>query len=224
VISYEEAGQLLALAAARDQRTVGDADVLAWHADLNAANLNYATVVDALTRFYQEMAGRKPEDRFRATAVDLIDIARRTRTERLANFTYEPPADDHDPHYLQRLRGQITATANGYAPPRPERPAVAAGHQDRMKELLSGIGRPVDDEDDTDEAIAAVRRPGPLGRTCPNCQAAIGRPCRTPRGKERGPHNARTGNATDPTTEAAEIERRRAVSARRLAELTEETR
>ncbi|MFE6903823.1 hypothetical protein ACFVFJ_44580 [Streptomyces sp. NPDC057717] len=230
MIDYEETGKLLALAAARDQRTVGDADVLAWFADLNAANLSYATVVDALTRFYQEMASRKPEDRFRATAVDLIDISRRTRTDRLANFTYEPPAADSDPHYLQRLRGQITATASGHAPAPPNRPAVEPGHHNRMKELLSGISRPVDDEDDdaTDD-VPTVRRPGPLGVACPNCRAAVGRPCKTPALKERAPrqrapHSARRAAAKgEATNQTDDVEARRSQYLHQLEQMQEST-
>ena len=77
MITFEDASTLLGLAAARDQRTVGRADILAWHADLSAAGLTRADAETALTVFYQEMANRQPKDRYRVTAVDLIDIAKR---------------------------------------------------------------------------------------------------------------------------------------------------
>lgn len=220
MITYEEAGQILALAAARDQRTVGDADILAWHADLNAAGLSYADADAALTRFYAvEMANLKTEDRRRVTTPDVIAIARKIRNERLANFVYEPPPGDDDPNYLQRLRGQLEATANGQRPALTERPALEGRpHPDVAKALAGLVGQTVPDEDgDT----SSVKRPGPLGIECPKCRAAIGRPCRTPGGKERTAHPARNGEASDPAAEQAEMERRRKASARHLTRLEE---
>lgn len=226
MISYEEAGQLLGLAAARDQRNVGDADVLAWHADLNAGGLSYADAAAALTRFYAvDMASLEPEKRRRITTPDVIGIARKIRNERLANFIYEPPPGDDDPNYLQRLRSQIEATANGDVPALTERPALEGAPSPQMRALLSGIGRAVPESGEEAAAEAerdTVRRSGPLGRECPKCSAAIGRPCRTPGGKERATHPARRGEGGDPAAEQAEIERRRAASARSLARLDDE--
>jgi hypothetical protein len=219
VITYEEAGRLLGLAAARDQRIVGDAEILAWHADLNAAKVSYADAEAALTRFYAvEMAGLEPEARRRVTTPDVISIARKIRNERLANFVYEPPVGDDDPNYLQRLRGQITATASGERPALTERPALEGGPHPNVAKILAGIGQAVPDEDGETQT---VRRPGPLGIECPKCKAAIGRPCRLPNGKERGPHPARRGEASDPAAEQAEIARRRAASAAALNRLKE---
>ena len=219
MITYEEAGRLLALAAARDQRTVGDADVLAWHADLNAAAVSYTDADAALTRFYAvEMASLKTEDRRRVTTPDVISIARKIRNERLANFVYEPPPGDEDPHYLQRLRGQLEATANGQRPALTERPALEGGPHPEIARVLAAINKSVPDQDDD---TSSVKRPGPLGVECPKCKAAIGRPCRTPGGKERATHPARAGQTSDPEAEQAEIERRRAASARHLNRLEE---
>lgn len=219
MITYEEAGRLLGLAAARDQRIVGDADVLAWHADLNAANVSCGDAESALTRFYAvEMAGLEPEARRRVTTPDVIAIARKIRNERLANFVYEPPPGDDDPNYLQRLRGQLEATANGQRPALTERPALEGGPHPDVARMLASIVRAVPDEDGE---TSSVRRPGPLGLECPKCQAAIGRPCRTPGGKERTPHPARKGETSDPAAEQAEMERRREASARHLNRLEE---
>lgn len=220
MITYEEAGRLLALAAARDQRTVGDADVLAWHADFNAAGLSYADADAALTRFYAvEMASLKTEDRRRITTPDVISIARKIRNERLANFVYEPPPGDDDPNYLARLRGQLEATAGGRRPALTERPALEGGPHPAVAKALAGlVGQAVPDEDGE---TSSVKRPGPLGTQCPKCQAAIGRPCRTPGGKERASHPARTGQTSDPAAEQAEAERRRAASLRHLNRLEE---
>lgn len=219
MITYEDAGRLLGLAAARDQRIVGDADILAWHADLNAAGVSYADAESALTRFYAvEMAGLEPEARRRVTTPDVIGIARKIRTERLANFVYEPPPGDDDPNYLQRLRGQIEATANGQRPALTERPALEGGPHPDVARVLASIVQAVPDEDG---GTSSVRRPGPLGTECPKCRAAIGRPCRTPGGKERAAHPARSGQTSDPVAEHAEIERRREASLRHLNRLEE---
>lgn len=220
MITFEEAGRLLGLAAARDQRIVGDADILAWHADLNAAAVSYTDAESALTRFYAvEMAGLEPEARRRVTTSDVIGIARKIRNERLANFVYEPPPGDEDPNYFARLRGQLEATANGRRPALTERPALEGGpHPDVAKALAGLVGQAVPDEDDE---TSSVKRPGPLGTECPKCKAAIGRPCRTPGGKERASHPARTGQTSDPAAEQAEAERRRAASLRHLNRLEE---
>jgi hypothetical protein len=223
VISYEEAGRLLALAAARDQRTVGDADVLAWHADFNAAGLSYADADAALTRFYAvEMASLKTEDRRRVTTPDVISIARKIRSERLANFVYDPPPGDGDPDYLARLRGQISATATGRTPALAELPALEGGPHPSVAKALAGIGQSVPGDETAGTEVDSVRRPGPLGTVCPKCSAAIGRPCRTPGGKERAPHPARKGEASDAEQERTEIERRRAASAATLRRLADE--
>ncbi|MEU1787056.1 hypothetical protein ABZ553_14520 [Streptomyces sparsogenes] len=226
MISYEDAGRLLGLAAARDQRTVGDSDILAWHSDLNAAGISATDAEAALTRFYAiDMAALKPEDRRRVTTPDVISVARRIRAERLANFIYEPPPGDADPLYLERLRGQLTATADGATPALTERPALGGGPHPSVAKALAGVGREVPGED---PEVAEVRRPGPLGSKCPKCSAPIGRPCRTPGGKERAPHPARGKPPSDLDAEQREMERRREASRRHLDRLenqptTEET-
>lgn len=226
MITFEDAGQLLGLAAARDQRTVGDADALAWHSDLNAAGISYGDAEAALTRFYAvEMAGLEPDQRRRVTTPDVISIARKIRTERLANFIYEPPPGDKDPNYLQRLRGQLESTASGQTPALTERPAIEGGPSDRLAEILSGIGRKVPDEPDeeTPSEVAEIKRPGPIGIACPVCHAAIGRPCkveipggdRKPR-ELRKPHAARIRVAAGG---AAELESPEVIAQRRAASL-----
>lgn len=212
MITYPQAGELLALAAARDQRTVGDADVLAWAEDLNAAGITYDDASAAIRAFYQEMATREPRDRFRATPVDLISIARRQRRERLANFRYEPPpADTETPReYLARLRGQIAAVADGRREPAALRPALPVGDAD-VAPVLELVGRPVPDE---------IRPASPMSVQCPACGARIGQHCRSGRSKPRiVPHGARKRAADGaPPEDPAEIERRRAASIAYLAD------
>lgn len=112
-----------------------------------------------------------------------------------------PDADPDDVQaYLSALRGMRTRAGDGLE--MKKRPVA---------QMLAGVGREIPDEQ------KPVRRPGPLGIECPKCGAAIGRPCRMPGGKERAPHGARSGDVSDPAAEAAEVERRRAASARHLA-------
>ncbi|AVH59937.1 MULTISPECIES: zinc finger domain-containing protein [Streptomyces] len=139
---------------------------------------------------------------------EIIGEIKRQRGDRADSFQGPglpaeiPDADPDDVRaYLAALRAQRTRAADGFElKPR------------KMAELLAGVGREVPAE------IAEVKRPGPLGIECPNCSAAIGRPCRTPGGHERAPHAARAGR-TDPAGDQAEMERRRAASARHLARL-----
>lgn len=141
---------------------------------------------------------------------EIIDEIRKIRDDRAANYQGPglsadiPDADPDDVQaYLSAVRGLRTRAADGLE--MKKRP---------IAQLLAGVGRDVPGE------VAAVKRPGPLGVECPNCGAAIGRPCRTPGGKERGPHMARhNGDGTD---EQAEIERRKAASARHLARIEDE--
>ncbi|MEV8403583.1 zinc finger domain-containing protein [Streptomyces niveus] len=235
MITFEEAGRLLGLAAARDQRTVGDADILAWHADLNAAGVTLPVAEQALTRFYaKDMASLEPDQRRRVTTPDIIGIARKIRAERVADFVYEPPPGDEDPHYLRRLRGQLEATANGLRPAVPEQAAIESGAKRDVQALLGQVGRSVSGElgEETPAEVERVRRPGPLGVECPTCQAAIGRPCkagefggnRRPR-ELRNPHAARGRVARgEPASleSPEEIERRRAASRAHLARLAAE--
>lgn len=228
MITYEQAGELLGLAAARDQRTVGDSDILAWHDDLNEASITYEDARAALTRFYVAQGDLRAEDRFRATTPDVIHQARALRRERLKNFSYEPPPGDADPHYLARLRGQLTATADGRIPALSAAPALEGGPHPRfVKELEARgyeAGRPMpeDEDDSTTAEVAKVRRPGPLGVECPSCNAPIGRPCKT---RFRRPHGARrrvAGGQPAASETPAEIEQRRAAALAHLATTEDE--
>lgn len=141
---------------------------------------------------------------------EIIDEIRKIRDARADGYQGPglsaeiPDADPDDVQaYLSALRGMRTRAGDGLE--MKKRPVA---------QLLAGVGRDVPGE------AAAVKRPGPLGVECPNCRAAIGRPCRTPGGKDRAPHSARQNGTTG--DDPAEIERRRAVSARHLARVQEE--
>lgn len=230
-ITFDEIGRLLGLAAARDQRTVGDADILAWHDDLNAAGITFDDAKTALTRFYAvDMAALKSEHRRRVTSPDLIDLVRKIRAERLANFTYQPSDDDNDPkRYLWRLRGQLAAVANGRVAPPTERPALDGGPAPAVALRIAGaFGRVPDaDDDSTETKVIPI---GPMTVQCPDCQARIGRPCKTPRtGKPRPKaHPARIAAARgeaprDREAAQADFESRRAAALAALAAMPDTT-
>uniref|UniRef100_UPI003FD72532 zinc finger domain-containing protein n=1 Tax=Streptomyces adelaidensis TaxID=2796465 RepID=UPI003FD72532 len=227
MITFEDASTLLGLAAARDQRTVGRADILAWHADLAAAALTRADAEAALTVFYQEMANRQPQDRFRVTAVDLIDIAKRARRERVANLRYDGDPDETPEQYLTRLRARTAALADGRIGPDTGLRALNPGTPDpRLMRELAAIGRDVPGDDPT-----GSRRPvrvGPLTVECPACKAPLGRHCRTNGHPRTVPHAARRRAARDahdlPREDTAQIAARKEAAATYLGQLPPEER
>lgn len=177
-ITHAEVGMLLALAATRDQRTVGDADILAWHKDLNTARIAYPNAEAALNRYYAVDQPALPrEHRFRVAAADIIANVKKARSERLKTFTYEPPPTLDDPQYIERLRGQIAAVVSGTMPAPTDAPMLEGGPRRAIADSAAGIGRKVPGEDGEDP-LAGVRRVGPLSFECPVCKAQIGRQCR----------------------------------------------
>lgn len=207
----DDAARLLAACSAFDNRQPSEIAKRAWASALRKVPLD-EDCFEAVARYYATPA--KDSGRLWVQPADVIAHRTAIRKERLENFVYEPPAGLDDPDYIKRLRSQQYAVGAGQIPAPAKAPALTGGPVKAVAEALAGIGREVPDEDDE---IAAVRRPGPLGIECPKCSAPIGRPCRLSSGKERAPHAARRGETTDPAAEAAEIERRRAASARALA-------
>ncbi|MDX5568461.1 hypothetical protein PYK79_41400 [Streptomyces sp. ID05-04B] len=227
MITLEDAGYLLGLAAARDQRTVGDADVLAWQADLSAAGLTRTNAEQALTVFYQEMASRQPKDRFRVTAVDLIDIAKRARRERVANLRYDGDPDETPEQYLERLRARTAALADGRIGPDTGLRALGPGTPDlRLLRELETVGHDV--PGDTPNSSRRPVRVGPLTVPCPACQAPLGKHCRSNGRVRTVPHAARRRAARDahglPREDTAQIAARKEASAAHLAQLPAEER
>ncbi|MEU3282941.1 zinc finger domain-containing protein [Streptomyces antibioticus] len=227
MITFEDASTLLGLAAARDQRTVGRADILAWQADLSAAGLTRSDAETALTAFYQEMASRQPKDRYRVTAVDLIDIAKRARRERVANLRYDGDPDETPEQYLTRLRARTAALADGRIGPDTGLRALGPGTPDpRLLRELEAVGHDV-----PEDGPAGSRRPvrvGPLTVPCPACLAPLGRHCRSNGRVRTVPHAARRRAARDahdlPREDTAQIAARKEAAAAHLARLTAEER
>lgn len=222
MITLEDASTLLGLAAARDQRTVGRADILAWHADLTAAGLTRTDAENALTVFYQEMATRQPKDRYRVTAVDLIDIAKRARRERVANLRYDGDPNETPEQYLTRLRARTAALADGRIGPDTGLRVLGPGAPDpRLLRELAAVGHDVPGDD-----TVGSRRPvrvGPLTVACPACLAPLGKHCRSNGHPRTVAHAARRRAARDahnlPREDAAEIAARKEAAAAYLSQL-----
>ncbi len=224
MITFEDASTLLGLAAARDQRTVGRADILAWHADLTAAGLTRTDAETALTAFYQEMASRRPQDRYRVTPVDLIDIAKRVRRERVANLRYDGDPDETPQQYLTRLRARTAALADGRIGPDTGLRALGPGTPDpQLTRQLAAVGHDVPDDDDATGSRRPVRV-GPLTVPCPACKAPLGRHCRSNGHPRTVAHAARRRAARDahdlPREDAAQIAARKEAAAAYLDQLS----
>jgi hypothetical protein len=246
-VNPSEAAQLLAHCAAFDNRTVGKADSRAWAAALNDVPLDQDALA-AVARFYGTPAD-KPGERLWIQPHNVRAHRLAIRKERLGNTlpAYEPPAvPETGAEFIRRRRAQLDAVAAGLMPGSPvgELTGGPAPEVARRLARLGRIGRLV--EDVTPEELAAeiaiedgetpvadeaaeVRRPGPLGVECPNCKAAIGRPCkigvpgdmRRPR-VLKNPHAARRRVAMGGPAELEspeELERRRAASLARLEQM-----
>jgi hypothetical protein len=214
-VTPDDAQKLLAACAAFDNRQPSQIAKRAWATALKDLPLDQ-DCFDAVARFY----GTPPKEAGQRLWIQPHDVRthrRIIREERLANFVYEPPPGDSDPNYLQRLRGQQNAIGSGAVASPSSAPALEGGPHPDVAKMLAGIGRTVPAEDD--DETPSIRRPGPLGLECPKCRAPIGRPCHLPDGKERAPHAARRGEASDPAAEAEEIARRKEASRRHLESL-----
>lgn len=213
-ITYEQVGMLLGLAATRDQRTIGEADVLSWHADLNAARVTFEDADAAMTQYYAIDQPAMPRElRYRIVAADIIATVKKIRAERLKNFTYQPPPTLDDPAYLPRYRGQIGAVASGYVPAPTDAPILEGGPHRAIAAGSQGIGREVPKPDPDEDLIASVKRTGPLGFECPACKAPVGMRCRNGGvGKPRRHHHPErvtvsAGKPLPTAEEQAEAER-----------------
>lgn len=115
-ISPAQAAKLLAFASAIDQRTVGEADALAW-ADL-LDGLDFDRCVDAVRRHYRESTDRLMPAHVRRLARTTSDVgissgAAWTCPEcKLVHHEHEPcDVLRHDPEALARVRHLAIAKA-----------------------------------------------------------------------------------------------------------------
>ncbi|WP_265560770.1 hypothetical protein [Streptomyces hygroscopicus] len=227
-----EAAELLGHAAAFDNRTPSAAAAVAWAAALEDVPLD--TDAKAAVAMYYRTPPQNPNERLWILPHHVRTLRTKIRNARLENFQYEPLPDETVPEYLARLRGQTAAIASGRVPAPTTPLALTGGPHKDVAKALEGLGRQVPDSDE--ELLAdTVRRAGPLGVECPTCQAAIGRPCKTPGGNDRqplgkprtSPHSARVRAASgeaEQTAEqrAAEEQRVREMSRRALERLEDE--
>lgn len=230
-----EAAQLLGHCAAFDNRTVGKVDARAWAAALHDVPFDDDAVA-AVAAFY----GTPPKDPSQRLWIQPHNVRTgrsRIRSVRLENFQYEPLPDETPAEFLARYQGQIQAVASGRVPAPSGRPALEGGPSREFVAELEARGWqgmravPETDEEPAEaELIDSVRRSGPLGIECPACQAAIGRPCKSPGGSDKQPmgkprskpHSARLRAASgqsEATAEerAAQEQRIRDMAARHLA-------
>lgn len=223
----DEAQKLLAACAAFDNRQPSQIAKRAWAKALHDVPLDQ-DAFDAVASYYGTPP--KPGERLWIQPGDVRAHRKLIREERLANFVFESDSDDDDRFYLARYRAQLDAVASGREPPPSEAPALTGGpHPSVAKALdLDQVGREVPD------AVAEVKRQGPLGQECPECAAPIGRPCRIGSlGKERRkPHRVRVENARRAAAglppvdmaalrdrQEAEFEQKRAASRQALEDL-----
>ncbi|MFD9192952.1 hypothetical protein ACFWCA_32660 [Streptomyces phaeochromogenes] len=195
----------------------------AWHDVLGDYNPDDAREAAA------RVARRQP---FVAPSEIVAEIGK-IRGERTHAFVYEPPSGDRDPNYFASYRAQLAATGDGRRPPVIAKALPARPVAELVEALADGLALPSTGDPALDEELAAVRRPGPLGIACPQCGAAIGRPCKAPaRGgrtpRERPPHSARKtaaagGTVTDPATARTTEAERRATYLRQLEQMQEPT-
>lgn len=122
---------------------------------------------------------------------DIVEAVRKMRDDRARDlhgpgqFAEIPDADPDDVEaYLAAVRAQRTRAALGHE---------LKDHRLALEAALDEFGPRIPNHD--------VRRPGPLGQHCPTCYAPVGRPCRTPGGRERAAHQARQAAAGMPSVE-----------------------
>lgn len=218
----EEAGQLLAAAAAFDNRKASVGAAHGWAAALPDVPLDQDTLT-AVARYYGTPP-RDPETRLWLEPHHVRTLRAKIRAERLANFVYEPAQEESPRQFVSRLRQQLRAVGDGRQAPAQQAPALTGAPHPSVVRALAGVGRPVPGEGEGEGQAPQVPRPGPLGVECPTCRALIGRPCRMPSGRgTRPPHSARVSAARgealpDPAAQAAEIARRQEISRRKLAD------
>lgn len=231
-MNADEAAELLAHASGFDNRQPSLAAAMAWASALHDIPLDQDA--KAAVAIYYTTPPQNPNERLWILPHHVRTLRTKLRNERLANFQYEPVGDETVDEYLARLRGQVKAIASGRIPAPAGRLALEGGpHRGVVREIEAhGIGRMPDERTEVEaELLDTVRRSGPLGVECPTCQAAIGKPCKTPGGTSKQPlgkprtkpHSARLRAAQGrgeltPEQRAAQEQRVRDASARYLAQ------
>ncbi|MEH0574354.1 hypothetical protein QBA54_07620 [Streptomyces sp. B21-108] len=228
----EEIPQLIAQIALADNRVRREdkmerrAQIIMWAGIL--ADVPYDFAVAAIQQHYAQ-------SQWPITPGDIASRWQNVVRDRVSrdNGTFEP--NDHpglDPDdvigYLQALRGQRQAVAQGVQPPNTVKAITAGAAADevtaRLKTLGTYVPRQVDDILDAHRPIKAARRaaltagePDALSIPCDWCQAPAGEPCRSRRVDPKGgatsnrrrntPHPSRVDDATTALHEQQETSR-----------------
>lgn len=159
-MNRDEIIDLLSLIAARDRRTVGNADVLAWSEDVG--DLTFADAQAAVSRHFQE-------SRDWIMPADVRRHVRAIRTERHANTDLILPEGDPDDavSWAKALREIRNRVAGGRMPFR----AIEGGKASTKPNAEFKAARSNEDNDRVlSQSIAC-----PVGW----CTALAGEPCRT---------------------------------------------
>lgn len=163
-MSPEEVVDLLSTAAAFDRRTVGDADVIAWHAAVGDLDLTDAQA--AVVQHYQAT-------REWVMPSDVRKLVKQAREKRLAREVIPAPRPelaDEPRAYQDQFKRQIKAMASGWTMPRAL-PAPKSEPTAAYNEARGGDRDPI--------RVAAILV------ACPwePCRAAAGRPCLDAQGR-----------------------------------------
>lgn len=229
-----EAAELLGHCSAFDNRKPSAAAAVAWAAALN--DVPFDNDASAAVAIYYTTPPKDPDGKLWILPHHVRTLRSKIRSARLENFQYQPVEGETAAEFVARYQRQVAAVASGRVTP-PESHLVLTGGPPRefVEELEARgweVGRPVP-ESEEQAVLDSVRRAGPLGVACPTCEAAIGRPCKTPSpggsdrrplGKPRlHPHSARRRAAAGepeltPEHRLAEEQRRREVSRLKLVE------
>ncbi|MEU6365719.1 hypothetical protein ABZ876_08180 [Streptomyces sp. NPDC046931] len=227
-----EAAELLGHCAMFDGRKPSQGAAVAWASALHDVPLD--NDAKAAVAAYYSTPPKDPDAKLWILPHHVRTLRSKLRSKRLENFQYEPRPDETVREYIARYRGQVQAIASGAAPAPTGPLALTGGPHKDVAKALEGVGRAVPDSEE-ESLSETVRRSGPLGVECPACNAAIGRPCKTPGGNDRqplgkprtSPHSARLRAASgesELTAEqrAAEEQRVREASRRALERMTDE--
>jgi hypothetical protein len=192
-----EAGQLLAHAAAFDNRQPSPIAAKAWASALHDVPLDQ-DALDAVSAYYS--ADGTPGERRWLMPFHVRHYRAQARAERIraANLVYDGNPLETGAQSISNLRQLIRAAGDGRIGERTARQAIPdrrpleleAGPQGRLEQALAGIGAK------PPRQVAGVANPLAVG--CPHCQATPGRSCTSTvhtHRKRSTPHPARTEHA-----------------------------
>lgn len=111
-MNHSEVAKLLALAAGRDQRTVGETDVLAWHEDVG--DLDFVEAREALRRHFRDSTDRLMPAHIRAGVRVIREERRRLAAKAPAREL--PSRFEADEERDARLRKGVARVRAAIAP------------------------------------------------------------------------------------------------------------